>query len=310
VVGSIVFHSYKGGTGKTTLAVNVSALLARAGYRVVLLDLDVYAPTLHSYFGIEPPKWINDFLFEVAEAKDILTDVTPILSKSAAEGNASHENNSGKLFVGFSNPSKDEIYKLEGGTREKVQLLRRFISLREEIFSAINADYLIIDTSPGIRYWSLNALAVANVLYLALKAGDVDIAGTKKMAADIYSAFSKFGAKPFLILNRVAGYCVPNTLLQRQPTPDHSDPSTSSSSTLSLIPGQNEMSQVSKERSAEIIKNIGINIVAEMPCFCDIMFSEKEFLTVLHDPDHPFSKRIGDLATQSQRLLGEKSSNG
>lgn len=306
MVGSIVFHSYKGGTGKTTLAVNVSALLARAGYRVVLLDLDVYAPTLHSYFEIEPPKWINDFLFEVAEAKDILTDVTPILSKTAVEGNASHEPNSGKLFVGFSNPSKDEIYKLEGGTREKVQLLRRFISLREEIFSTINADYLIIDTSPGIRYWSLNALAVANVLYLALKAGDVDIAGTKKMAADIYSAFSKFGAKPFLILNRVAGYCVPNTLFQRQPAPDHSG-SAAPGSTLSMQPTQNEMTQVSKERSAQIVKNIGINIVAEMPCFCDLMFSEKEFLTVLHDPEHPFSKRIGDLATQSQRLLGEKS---
>jgi len=70
------------------------------------------------------------------------------------------------------------------------------------------------------------------------------------------------------------------------------------------------MSQASKDRTAEIAKSIGINIVAELPCFCDIQFSEKEFLTVLHDPDHPFSKRIGDLATQSQRLLGEKFSNG
>ena len=45
---SIVFHSYKGGTGKTTIAANFAALLTKKGYRVFLLDLDVYAPSLQS----------------------------------------------------------------------------------------------------------------------------------------------------------------------------------------------------------------------------------------------------------------------
>jgi chromosome partitioning protein len=55
---SIVFHSYKGGTGKTTLAANYAALLARKGFRVFLLDLDVYAPSLQTYFEAEPDRWI------------------------------------------------------------------------------------------------------------------------------------------------------------------------------------------------------------------------------------------------------------
>lgn len=47
---SIAFHSYKGGTGKTTIAANLAAFWALKGYRVALLDLDVYAPSLQSYF--------------------------------------------------------------------------------------------------------------------------------------------------------------------------------------------------------------------------------------------------------------------
>ena len=41
----IAFHSYKGGTGKTTLAVNLSANLSSKGYHVLLVDMDVYAPS-------------------------------------------------------------------------------------------------------------------------------------------------------------------------------------------------------------------------------------------------------------------------
>ncbi|HEY7778319.1 MAG TPA: P-loop NTPase, partial [Nitrososphaeraceae archaeon] len=60
----IAFHSYKGGTGKTTIACNLAAMLSLKGYNVSLLDLDVYAPSLHAYFGHNPDKWINDLLFE------------------------------------------------------------------------------------------------------------------------------------------------------------------------------------------------------------------------------------------------------
>src|ERR671933_840260 len=73
----IAFHSYKGGTGKTTIAANLAALLAKKGYRVFLLDLDVYAPSLHSYFDKNPRKWINDFLNGSADVEDIIVDLTP-----------------------------------------------------------------------------------------------------------------------------------------------------------------------------------------------------------------------------------------
>ena len=77
----IAFHSYKGGTGKTTLAANLAALLAKNGHRVFLLDLDVYAPSLQSYFKADPKKLINDYLFEDAELNEVVTDFTPLIDE-------------------------------------------------------------------------------------------------------------------------------------------------------------------------------------------------------------------------------------
>jgi chromosome partitioning protein len=208
---SIAFHSYKGGTGKTTIASNLATMLAAKGYNVSLLDLDVYAPSLQAYFERSTDKWINDLLSENAKIDDIMLDMTPIIEEYQQA-----REKVGKLWIGSSNPQKEEVYKLEGGgkqTSAKIQLLRKFIQLREDLISEYNSDYIIIYTSPGIRYWSINSLTIADTLFLTLKLGDLDIEGTKKMANDIYGSFTKSGAKSYLLLNGVGGYCVPNTLI-------------------------------------------------------------------------------------------------
>jgi chromosome partitioning protein len=72
----IAFHSYKGGTGKTTLACNCAAALAKKGYSVCLFDLDIYAPSFQIYFQREPDKGINDFLDSTATVEDVMVDLT------------------------------------------------------------------------------------------------------------------------------------------------------------------------------------------------------------------------------------------
>ena len=137
----IAFHSYKGGTGKTTLAGNFAAVLAKLGFRVCLLDLDVYAPSLQSYFMIEPKKWINDYLYSDADIEDVMQDLTPKVSEiefqnkdgKPASTSGIKDKVKGKLWIGFSNAKKEEIYKLEGGAdTTRKQFLRRFILLREQ----------------------------------------------------------------------------------------------------------------------------------------------------------------------------------
>src|SRR5207249_9237742 len=66
---SIAVHSYKGGTGKTTITANVAVALALKGRRVGVMDMDLEGPGLHVFFDLDPSQLrftVNDVLVGVA----------------------------------------------------------------------------------------------------------------------------------------------------------------------------------------------------------------------------------------------------
>ena len=279
---AIAIHSYKGGTGKSTVSTNLAATLCKNGKNVVLFDMDVYAPSMHMYFDLKPTKWINDYLFESADIHDTLIDLTNIVENNNQQNNV----NVGKLLCGFANSSKDEIYKLEGSVRNetsKLQLLRKFILMKEQILDNVDVDYFILDTSPGIRYWSINSLAISDIIFLVLKMTDLDISGTKLLIDEIYKNFESLGTKPYILLNRAQGYCQPPIKLN-----DHNDHSSV------------EQPEKKSNNIEEIVsKEMNMEIISKLPCYCDIQFDQREFLTVLKYPDHPFAN---DLLMLSKKI--------
>ena len=280
----IALHSYKGGTGKSTISSNLSASLAKKGLTAVLLDVDVYAPSLQDYFQWQPKKSINDYLFENANIDEVIHDLSPLLNKFSSNDGEQSDSSKGKLLVAFSSTSKDEIYKLDGAVRQegsKIQLLRKFLMLREEIVSKYNADFVIIDTSPGIRYWSINSLAIADTILLSLKLDGIDLKGTRLLAKEIYDSLTKLGTKSYLLLNRAAGYCLPPNLAGEQ---------TSSTQEIYHNTVDNQSKVISKLNA-----DIGMDTILSIPCYCDIQFDSNEFLTVLRYPNHPFASKIDAL---------------
>lgn len=307
----IAFHSYKGGTGKTTLACNSAGALTKKGYKVCLLDLDIYAPSFQIYFQREPHKGINDFLDSDAKVEDVMVDATDIVNniksldndnkgnyQSSVSQDGEQTKKTGKLWIGFSSPLKKDIFKLEMADKDtKKEVIRRFINLRERLVSEYDADYIILDTSPGMRFWSINTLAIADVLLLTLKSGEFDVQGTRKVVDEIYTNFTKFGSKAFLLCNRVAGYCVPHTINQNTEATSISNDNDNKNYNKNQSAMQLQEEQV--ENALELIDKLsgqlGIQTVSSIPCFCDIQFLRREFLTALKYPQHPFAKQIQQL---------------
>ena len=89
----MALHSYKGGTGKTLLSVNLAAMYATKGENVCLLDLDFRAPSLHAIFKTNCTEyWVNDYLNGACEIEKVLIDFTRKYTRK------------GKFLVGLANP--------------------------------------------------------------------------------------------------------------------------------------------------------------------------------------------------------------
>jgi len=307
----IAFHSYKGGTGKTTLACNSAALLARKGYKVCLLDLDIYAPSFQSYFEREPIVGINDFLNSNVEVDKAMIDYTSAVENQkdnirATDSSYPYPTRSedekklrkkGKLWIGFSNMQKKGVFELENAdSATKRDIIRRFIYLRERLISDFHADYIIIDTSPGMRFWSINSLAIADILLLTLKTGSLDVDGTRIAVNEIYKSFTKFGSKAYLLYNLIAGYCVPAAVASRTEMVPTVESTSVPQEGMTLL---NKLEQPLNEVDfvKRLSSDLGIPAILSIPCYCDIQFSRRECLTVLRYPEHPFTKQIEGLVT-------------
>ena len=90
----IVVASGKGGTGKTAVTANLGALLAKDGYKVALIDMDMGMRNLDLYLGLE-----NRIVYNIM---DVFTGICRI--KRAFVKDRRFEN----LYLMSASPRKDE----------------------------------------------------------------------------------------------------------------------------------------------------------------------------------------------------------
>lgn len=184
-------HSYKGGTGKTSISANLAAIHAKKGFNVFLLDYDFRAPSLHVLFNAKPEHWLNDFLDGECSIEDSMIDLTDRYSTP------------GRFYIALADPSTKAIRHMMLKDREwEMKSLHKLLAAKTTLHEKLKIDYIIFDTSPGIHYSSINALVTADLVIIVMKMDEYDIQGTQEMIRGIYDVL---GRKTCLLVNQMVG---------------------------------------------------------------------------------------------------------
>lgn len=258
ILGEIIaVHSYKGGTGKTLLSVNLTATLVKQGKKICLLDLDFRAPSLATIFKIEEADyWLNDYLNGTCEIDKVLMDLSDRI------------HNAGKLFVGLANPATEAIREMSAKDRKwEMRALGRLLALRNSLLNDKGLDYLILDTSPGLQYSSINAIVSADVVIVATTFDRSDVEGTKRMLRELYDLFEK---KTEIVANKV----------------------------LYDVSTKSEKDEV-QTRIKEIYQ---VPVLGIIPCFCDVSRAEGTFIFAQEKPNHPFTKILDEITKNLENI--------
>jgi len=186
----IAVHSYKGGTGKTLLSVNLAATFAKQGKKVCLFDLDFRAPSLFAILKVENSEcWLNDYLNGKCGINNVLVDLSTRIQED------------GNFFVALANPATEAIRDMSAKDRKwEMRALGKLLLLRNELLSEQKFDYLVFDTSPGLQYSSINAIVAADFVVVATTSDRSDVNGTTRMLRELYNLFEK---KTGIVMNKV-----------------------------------------------------------------------------------------------------------
>ncbi len=161
---SIAIMNQKGGVGKTTTAVNVSAALAATGQRVCLVDLDPQAhATLH--FGLDPTPSVPS-IYDVLVGPARLADVRRQVGENL-------------WMVGSQ-------LDLAAAELELAGVVGREVILRDKLGEDTgDFDYLFVDCPPSLGVLTVNALAAVEEVFIPLQPHFLALHGLSKLLETI-----------------------------------------------------------------------------------------------------------------------------
>jgi chromosome partitioning protein len=183
-VRSIAWLSEKGGSGKSTCAINTAVALAKSGRRVLVIDADPQANSTMVFLkgrGADAPTLCN-VLTNEADAEDAIRSTdTPNLDILPADGMLADAN---VLLVN------------ELGREKRLRLAMQDVGQ--------DYDYIIVDTSPQRTLINVNVLNYVGEVYCPIDPGVFGIAGLLKLREAV-DGVVRFLDNPTL---RIAGLVV------------------------------------------------------------------------------------------------------
>ncbi|MGK7929712.1 MAG: P-loop NTPase [Spirulina sp.] len=184
----VAVHSFRHGTGKSSLIANLAVSIAREGYRVGAIDADVEldrdrAPRerlsgIYSYFALQKSQHFGDYiqgratLAEIAgEVKE--KDVTRIIGEETVGEETVGEEKRGRIYL-FSH----DLSRQGRGNCPEFSEIKILSNLLDKIIADFALDYLFLDLYPGLNETNLPLLALCDLLCLLLGLERADFQGT------------------------------------------------------------------------------------------------------------------------------------
>jgi chromosome partitioning protein len=196
-VRTIAVVNQKGGVGKTTTSVNLGAALALRGRRVLLVDMDPQGNLTDHLLGDPAEGTERASVYEVlVEGKPAADAVVPTSTPG--------------LFV---LPSHEDM---AGAELDLAAIIGREVLLRDALagLPPDAFDYVLLDCPPSLGLLSLNALAAASEVFIALQTEFFAMRGLSALDRTIDLVRRRIN--PDLVLGGIVATLVDPTRLSRE----------------------------------------------------------------------------------------------
>lgn len=243
----LAVHSFKGGTGKSTITANLALSLAEQGKNVCVMDMDLAGPGIHVMFGVEEQDVRSTMTNVLLGETPILEAVVPLTDKLGLKKGRLH-------FVPASYKIDDMLKLLRHGLEVKI-----FTSGLQELTDKLNLDYVLVDTHPGIEDDTVLVMGSCNGLMIISRLDQQDLLGTAILAR----LATSLGKTSFLLFNMIPPHLAENSLI---------------------------------EISHNLSKKFGLNVLASLPFYDEILQSLSNGVFTHNLPKHEYARKIWEAA--------------